>query len=190
MNDEQAGPERGAGPARSADEPEPKGIDLARRALEEARAAAKASGKAVGQGRASRGPLRPKRRRRGWSGPGPDDRDPQTLGSLAQSLSKQRGWSAHVSEGTVMGKLGAGRRRRHREPCPADHTARRDPARLGRVDRLGDPAADDAIADSRQDRRGRGARVVKELRITGPTAPSWRKGERHIRGRGPRDTYG
>ena len=32
--------------------------------------------------------------------------------------------------------------------------------------------------------------VVKELRITGPTAPSWRKGERHIRGRGPRDTYG
>ena len=32
--------------------------------------------------------------------------------------------------------------------------------------------------------------VVKQLRITGPTAPSWRKGERHVRGRGPRDTYG
>lgn len=32
--------------------------------------------------------------------------------------------------------------------------------------------------------------VVEELRITGPTAPSWRKGERHVRGRGPRDTYG
>ena len=32
--------------------------------------------------------------------------------------------------------------------------------------------------------------VVTSLRITGPTAPSWRKGPRHVRGRGPRDTYG
>ena len=32
--------------------------------------------------------------------------------------------------------------------------------------------------------------VVTSLRITGPTAPSWRKGPRHISGRGPRDTYG
>ena len=26
--------------------------------------------------------------------------------------------------------------------------------------------------------------------ITGPVAPSWRKGGRHVKGRGPRDTYG
>ena len=32
--------------------------------------------------------------------------------------------------------------------------------------------------------------VVTSLRITGPSAPSWRKGPRHIAGRGPRDTYG
>ena len=32
--------------------------------------------------------------------------------------------------------------------------------------------------------------VVTALRISGPTAPSWRKGPRHIQGRGPRDTYG
>ena len=32
--------------------------------------------------------------------------------------------------------------------------------------------------------------VVTSLKITGPTAPSWRKGPRHIAGRGPRDTYG
>lgn len=32
--------------------------------------------------------------------------------------------------------------------------------------------------------------VVTSLRITGPTTQSWRKGERHVRGRGPRDTYG
>ena len=32
--------------------------------------------------------------------------------------------------------------------------------------------------------------VVTSLKITGPTAPSWRKGPRHVSGRGPRDTYG
>ncbi|MGF2951292.1 hypothetical protein ACOJVP_02900, partial [Mycobacterium sp. THU-M116] len=32
--------------------------------------------------------------------------------------------------------------------------------------------------------------VVISLKITGPVAPSWRKGPRHIGGRGPRDTYG
>jgi predicted nucleic acid-binding Zn ribbon protein len=32
--------------------------------------------------------------------------------------------------------------------------------------------------------------VVKSLKITGPSAPSWRKGPLHIAGRGPRDTYG
>ncbi len=32
--------------------------------------------------------------------------------------------------------------------------------------------------------------VVTSLKITGPAAPSWRKGPRHIAGRGPRDTYG
>ena len=32
--------------------------------------------------------------------------------------------------------------------------------------------------------------VVTSLKITGPTAPSWRKGPRHVAGRGPRDTYG
>jgi predicted nucleic acid-binding Zn ribbon protein len=32
--------------------------------------------------------------------------------------------------------------------------------------------------------------VVTALKITGPVAPSWRKGPLHIAGRGPRDTYG
>lgn len=37
---------------------------------------------------------------------------------------------------------------------------------------------------------GVGDGVVTRMRIQGPTAPSWRKGPRHIPGRGPRDTYG
>ena len=32
--------------------------------------------------------------------------------------------------------------------------------------------------------------VVKKLHIHGPAAPSWSRGPRRVRGRGPRDTYG
>src|SRR5690606_14568335 len=35
-----------------------------------------------------------------------------------------------------------------------------------------------------------GRAVVAKLMVLGPTAPSWRKGFRHVKGRGPRDTYG
>lgn len=35
-----------------------------------------------------------------------------------------------------------------------------------------------------------GGDVVAELRIYGPRPPSWRKGRYHVKGRGPRDTYG
>ncbi|GAB3943177.1 DciA family protein [Corynebacterium tapiri] len=32
--------------------------------------------------------------------------------------------------------------------------------------------------------------VITQLKIFGPSAPSWRKGALHVKGRGPRDTYG
>ena len=35
-----------------------------------------------------------------------------------------------------------------------------------------------------------GGDVVTRLHVVGPTAPSWKKGPRTVRGRGPRDTYG
>lgn len=35
-----------------------------------------------------------------------------------------------------------------------------------------------------------GAAGIKEVRFTGPDAPSWKRGPRAIPGRGPRDTYG
>ncbi|MBD8029750.1 DUF721 domain-containing protein [Corynebacterium gallinarum] len=35
-----------------------------------------------------------------------------------------------------------------------------------------------------------GPDIIAELRIYGPQAPSWRKGPLHVKGRGPRDTYG
>lgn len=35
-----------------------------------------------------------------------------------------------------------------------------------------------------------GPGIVTTLRVNGPAAPSWRKGPRVVKGRGPRDTYG
>ncbi|CAM3191405.1 DUF721 domain-containing protein [Prescottella defluvii] len=187
MTDEQ--PESRSGP-----EPELKGIDLARRALEEARAAAKANGKAVGQGRSSprTGGIRAvrSRRRRNWSGSGPDDRDPQPFGALLGAVSKQRGWSPQVSEGTVLGRWAdvvGPDIASHAEPTglregvlsvSAESTAWATQLRMMQSQILAKIAA--AVGNG----------VVKSLRITGPTAPSWRKGDRHISGRGPRDTYG
>lgn len=189
------GPGGAGDPVRSGadSEPELRGVDLARRALEEARAAARASGKAVGQGRASprKGGVRALRRRRsGWSGAGPDDRDPQPLSALAGSLAKSRGWSGKVAEGTVFGRWAAvvgDDIASHADPVSltegvlsiqAESTAWATQLRMLQAQLLAKINA--AV----------GQGVVTSLKISGPAAPSWRKGERHIKGRGPRDTYG
>lgn len=167
------------------------GIDLVRRTLEEARAAARAQGKNAGRGLAV--PSVSRRgagRRRSWSGPGPDARDPQPLGRVARELAKTRGWSAHVAEGTVLGQwptvVGteiadhstAIALRDGVLSVVAESTAWATQLRVMRAQMLAKIAA--AVGNG----------VVTSLKITGPAAPSWRKGPRHIAGRGPRDTYG
>lgn len=185
-------PAASGGEAAAPSDAEPvRGIDIARRALEEARAAALASGKAVGQGRSSI-PRRTGRvrSRRGWSGAGPDSRDPQPLASLASSLVRSRGWSKQVSEGVVLGSWATvvgPEIADHAEPTSlndgvlaiaAESTAWATQLRLMQSQILAKITA--AV----------GQGVVTSVRITGPKAPSWRKGARHVSGRGPRDTYG
>jgi predicted nucleic acid-binding Zn ribbon protein len=167
------------------------GIDLVRRTLEEARAAARAQGKDAGRGRSA--PPTGRRvagRRRSWSGPGPDVRDPQPLGRAVGELAKKRGWSTHVAEGTVLGHWSAvvGQQiAEHASPTglsdgvlsvTAESTAWATQLRMIQGQLLAKIAA--AVGNG----------VVTSLKITGPSAPSWRKGPRHIAGRGPRDTYG
>lgn len=168
------------------------GYELARRALEEARAAAKAAGKSVGQGRAS-----PTRRRvtsagtrRRWSSSGPDSRDPQPLGRLAGRIAEDRGWQPKIGEGTLFGmweQIVGPDIAAHAKPTSlqdnvlhvqAESTAWATQLRYMQSQLIAKIAA--AI----------GHGMVTSLRITGPTGPSWRKGKRHISGRGPRDTYG
>ncbi|MGI9123922.1 MAG: DUF721 family protein [Mycobacterium sp.] len=169
-----------------------KGMDLVRRALEDARAAARGQGKEVGQGRKSpstKSATKSDSRRR-WSGPGPDARDPQPLGHAARDLANTRGWTPHVAEGTVFGnwaEVVGEHIAEHAQPTAlsegvlsvtAESTAWATQLRMVQSQLLAKIAA--AVGDG----------VVTALKITGPTAPSWRKGPRHISGRGPRDTYG
>jgi predicted nucleic acid-binding Zn ribbon protein len=167
------------------------GIDLVRRTLEEARAAARAQGKDAGRGRATNPvPRRVAGQRRSWSGPGPDIRDPQPMGRVAREIAKKRGWSGRVAEGTVLGHWASVVGHQiadHATPTAlnegvlsvaAESTAWATQLRMIQAQLLAKIAA--AVGNG----------VVTSLKITGPAAPSWRKGPRHISGRGPRDTYG
>ncbi|MFI5506104.1 DUF721 family protein [Mycobacterium sp. NPDC051804] len=168
-----------------------KGMDLVRRTLEEARGAARSQGKDVGRGRAAQ----PRKKvagssRRRWSGPGPDSRDPQLMGSVTRDLARNRGWSDRVAEGTVFGRWPAvvGEQiATHATPTSlnegvltvsAESTAWATQLRMVQAQLLAKIAAE--VGDG----------VVKSMKIVGPVAPSWRKGRYHIAGRGPRDTYG
>jgi predicted nucleic acid-binding Zn ribbon protein len=168
-----------------------KGIDLVRRTLEEARSAARAQGKDAGRGLSvPPATRRVAAQRRRWSGPGPDVRDPQPLGRVARDLAKRRGWSTHVAEGTVLGQWASVVGHQiadHATPTAlnegvlsvaAESTAWATQLRMVQAQLLAKIAA--AVGNG----------VVTSLKITGPATPSWRKGPRHIAGRGPRDTYG
>jgi predicted nucleic acid-binding Zn ribbon protein len=169
-------------------------MDLVRRTLEEARNTARAQGKNVGQGRHSAGTTRVAGRQRGgrraWSGPGPDARDPQLLGAASREVAAIRGWSERVAEGGVFGRWRAvvgDQIADHASPAAlhdgvlsvtAESTAWATQLRMMQPQLLAKIAA--AVGDG----------VVTSLKITGPAAPSWRKGPRRVAGRGPRDTYG
>ncbi|RAU89785.1 hypothetical protein DQP58_25685, partial [Mycobacterium colombiense] len=110
--------------------------------------------------------------------------------SLARDLAKKRGWSAQVAEGTVLGNWATVVGHQiadHAVPTAlndgvlsvaAESTAWATQLRMIQSQLLAKIAA--AVGNG----------VVTSLKITGPAAPSWRKGPRHIAGRGPRDTYG
>ncbi|MGH3673772.1 MAG: DciA family protein [Pseudonocardiaceae bacterium] len=184
----------GSPPGTPSGEPgEARGADLARAALESARAARRTSGEhRSGTGRAARaGSSRAQpRRRRGWSGAGPDDRDPQPVGRLASRLVSDRGWADRVSTGVVFARwaqLVGAEIAEHSQPVSltggellvrASSTAWATQLRLLQRQLIARIAA------------GVGPGVVNRLRVQGPSAPNWVHGPRHVRGRGPRDTYG
>lgn len=129
-------------------------------------------------------------RPRGYSGPGPDPRDPQLLGTVLARLVKARGWQRPTAEATVFGAW-----ERVVGPDVAKHSR---PVKLEEGE-LTVEAESTAWATQLRLLAGSllrriaaevGHDVVRKLHIHGPAAPSWSRGPRRVRGRGPRDTYG
>lgn len=161
--------------------------DLARSLLARARS-----------GDRSRTPRRPagegRRRTRGsaggYSGPGPDGRDPQPIGSTVDDLVSERGWSQPIAIGGVEGRWA--------QIVGADLAAHCTPEEFdaGRLVVRADSTAwatqvrllsMTLLARLNDDL---GAGTVTHLQVLGPKGPSWKKGKLRVKGRGPRDTYG
>jgi predicted nucleic acid-binding Zn ribbon protein len=130
------------------------------------------------------------RRRRGYTGPGPDPRDPQPFGTLLERMMKARGWQKPKAEATVFGEW--------ERVVGADIAAHCRPIKLEDGE-LTVEAESTAWATQLRMLAGRliariagevGHNVVKKLHIQGPNTPSWSRGPMRVRGRGPRDTYG
>ena len=185
----EVGAEGAARSTTESDYPQLRGSDLARAALAAAR---EASGgpEARKKKYVARGAGAVNRRRRRWSGPGADERDPQPLGRIASRIALERGWAPRLTTGRLFDRwaqiVGADVAE-HAQPVElknaeltvqADSTAWATQLRLLQKQLLVKIGA------------GVGPDVVKRLKVLGPTAPSWRFGTRHVRGRGPRDTYG
>jgi predicted nucleic acid-binding Zn ribbon protein len=171
----EAGPEPAAGT----------GPDLARAALEAARTSARR--------RAAQQPRRRvagRRRRGGYSGAGPDDRDPQRFGAAIKKLVDDRGWSRTANAATVLSGWD--------RLVGAEIAARCQPVSL--VDGELTLAAESTAWATQlrllapkllaRIRAELGPDVVTRIRVHGPTAPTWGNGPRRVAGRGPRDTYG
>ncbi|HEU4350022.1 MAG TPA: DciA family protein [Actinoplanes sp.] len=162
------------------------GPELARAVLDAAlakrKAAARAPRRRSGEGAEPR--------LRGYSGPGPDPRDPQLFGAVLQRLMKQRGWEKPKAEATVFGaweKVVGPDIAKHSRPVKLDNgvltveaesTAWATQLRMLAATLLRNIAAEV------------GHNVVTRLNVHGPAAPSWQRGPRRVQGRGPRDTYG
>lgn len=166
------------------------GPQLARAVLDAAKARREAAARTRRRGAAAGDDGTQGARLRGYSGPGPDPRDPQPLGVVLAKLIKARGWEQPAAEATVFGSW-----ERVVGPEVAQHSR---PVKLENGE-LTVEARSTAwatqlrlLSGSLLQRIARevGHNVVRKLHIHGPAAPSWSKGPRRIRGRGPRDTYG
>jgi predicted nucleic acid-binding Zn ribbon protein len=170
--------------------PEADTADLAAAsALARAREAARAKGLRPGsKPRRTRGPAG--QQGLAAEGAGRDGRDPSLLGDQMDRLLLDRGWNVDVAVGSVMGRWPAIVGARVAEHCTpvtfqggvlivrADSTAWATQLRL----------LSSSILGRLETEVGKGA--VTELRVQGPSAPSWNHGPRKSTGPGPRDTYG
>ncbi|MEV4899764.1 DciA family protein [Citricoccus sp. NPDC055426] len=119
-----------------------------------------------------------------------DARDPRMVGDVFGRLVTERGWSSPVAVGSVLSRwdelVGAdiGLHCRPESFENAVVTVRCDSTAWATQLKLLTPAL------LQRFEQALGPGIVTSLRVNGPAAPSWRKGPRVVKGRGPRDTYG
>ncbi|MFL6129455.1 MAG: DciA family protein [Mycobacteriales bacterium] len=165
------------------------GVSLGRSALQSARAASRRS--PLRKGARQVAGRRAETRRGGYSGSGPDPRDPQPFGTLVRRLVEDRGWEATAATASVLSNWAG--------VVGTELAARCQPVSL-RDGELTLAAESTAWATQLRGvllpmlmtriRAELGPDVVTRIRVHGPTAPTWGSGPRRIAGRGPRDTYG
>lgn len=158
--------------------------DVAREALNRARAAAKAKGLYPGKQRRRILAEQPR------SGPGKDGRDPKLFAETLAALLQQRGWVQEVSVGGVIGRwreVVGDDIADHCEPetftnnalvVRASSTAWATQVRL-LIPRLLELMEQEVGPD-----------VVQEITVLGPAGPGFGRGFRSVKGRGARDTFG
>jgi predicted nucleic acid-binding Zn ribbon protein len=159
--------------------------EVARAALNRAKAVASARGLRPGEEPRRRTPLDPPR-----GSPGADGRDPRLVSDTLAALVRDRGWTEDLSVGGVVGRwrdVVGDQIADHCEPetfedgvltVRADSTAWATNLSL-HASQLLRRLADDVGQD-----------VVREVRVLGPAGPGFKRGPRSVPGRGPRDTWG
>ncbi len=129
--------------------------------------------------------------RGGFSGPGPDEKDPQLVGDLLAGYVSKHGWDRPLAEARVFSdwaSLVGPDIAAHCAPTSlqdgelkvsAESTAWATQLRM-----LGSTILAKMVAEL-------GPQTVRKIIFTGPSGPSWKHGLWSVRGsRGPRDTYG
>lgn len=163
--------------------------EVARAALNRAKAAARARGNEPGRPVARRASGLGRGETRGDVRTG-DGRDPVLVGDTLSRLAAERGWSEPLSVGGVVGRWREVVGDDVAEHCTPETfedgllVVRADSTTWATNLRLLAPQLLARLATEV------GPDVVTEVRVLGPSGPRWAKGKRSVPGRGPRDTYG
>jgi predicted nucleic acid-binding Zn ribbon protein len=121
-------------------------------------------------------------RKRGYSGPGPDPRDPAKFGDVLAKLMQQRGWAKPAAEATLFGSWA--------KIVGPDIAAHSRPVTLADGELTIEAESSTWATQLRMLQRDILSRIgttvghnlVTTLRIHGPAAPARAKGARRIRG--------